>query len=423
MVSVLVCGGGNAAQAFACLCSTRHKVIALTLRAGEAEKWEKVLKSRGGMECTMKQQGKVVTGRPDVITNDPSAVKGCNVVLCTVPSQSQQEYFAALEPHVKPDTIFCVMPARSGIDFLFAKAMGSKASTLGLVAFETLPWACHFQDWGASVTVLGTKETVGAAVVPPSGRSAAQVILTVQGLLGVESLIDEYPNMMSISLANPGQVMHPGIMYSKWKEWDGKPLPSKPLFYHGADEYCASVLHGISSEIQSICKKLRSLSTLFNTSMVKDILHWYMDSYASACKDTSSLQRAMTTNAYYKDLYHPMKVADATKSFPPEKQLYVPDFSFRYLTEDVPTGLMFTKGVADLLEVEAPTITEVLLWCQKVLGKQFLLPSGSVGGKDILETRAPQAFGLTTKKDLMKFLKLEQQEQSCLAGITRICMR
>ena len=36
--------------------------------------------------------------------------------------------------------------------------MGQKAEGLGLVAFETLPWACRFNVWGKTATVLGTKE-------------------------------------------------------------------------------------------------------------------------------------------------------------------------------------------------------------------------------------------------------------------------
>lgn len=36
--------------------------------------------------------------------------------------------------------------------------MGEKAEGLGLVAFETLPWACRFNVWGNTATVLGTKE-------------------------------------------------------------------------------------------------------------------------------------------------------------------------------------------------------------------------------------------------------------------------
>lgn len=429
MVSILVCGAGNAAQAFACLCSTRYKVTVLSLRAEEADQWDHVVRMRGGMECTMKQQGKVVTARPDAITKDPSVVKHCSIVVCTVPSQCQQEYFMALEPHVKPDTIFCVMPARSGIDFLFARTMGPKASTLGLVAFETLPWACSINEWGCLVTVLGTKDTVGAAVVPPVGKPAADVLLKVQGILGAETLIEEYPNAMSISLASPGQVMHPGIMYSKWKDWDGTPLAKRPLFYHGADEDCASILNGISAEIQAICTALRAISPTFHTAKVKEIFSWYTDAYAMACKDTSSLHGAMATNSYYKDLYHPMKPTTETKALSPEKQRYVPDFNFRYLSEDVPTGLMFTKGVADLLAVNTSTTTQVLLWCQKALGKEYILPDGRVAGKDLLETRAPQAFGISSRKELITFLKLERPPQPgsafppCFAGLSRVCMQ
>merc|ERR1712079_586855 len=129
-------------------------------------------------------------------------------------------------------------------------------------------------------------------------------------------------------------------MYSKWKDWDGKPVSKKPLFYHGADESCASVLNGISAEIQSICRALSSINAKFDVSMVKEIFQWYTQSYAGGCKDTSTLQKAMATNSYYKDLFHPMKATSDTKALPPEKQQYVPDFQYRYLSEDVPTGLV-----------------------------------------------------------------------------------
>merc|ERR1719356_1916506 len=107
----------------------------------------------------------------------------------------------------------------------------------------------------------------------------------------------------------------------------------------------------------------------------------------------------MNTNRAYEGLHHPMKEVEGG---------FVPDFNFRYLSEDVPTGLIFSKGVADLLDVKTPTITDVLRWCQKVLGKEFLLPDGRVGGKDIGETRAPQTFGIETRRDLIQFLKLDK---------------
>lgn len=406
MASVLVCGGGNAAQVVSTLFSARYKVTAISLYADEAERWSQAVQQAGTMSCAFQGTNKVVQATPDLITKDPSCVKDCDVVLFTVPSSFHDQYFTALEPYVKPGTIFAVMPARSGCDFLFKKVMGSKASTLGLAAFETLPWACRINQWGSTSTVLGTKETIGAAVIPPQGKSQMEVVLKLQGLLGVEPMIIEFPNVMSISLGNPGQVIHPGVTYGRWKNWDGKPMSAKPLFYHGVDAFTADILNGISADIKAICAKLKSLDRKFDTSQVKTVFEWYMASYSQSITDASNLKNAMNTNSAYEGLCHPMKEAEGK---------YVPDFQFRYLSEDVPTGLCFTKGVASLLGVKTPTIDEVMLWCQEKLGKEFITKSGEMTGKDVSKTRAPQAYGVTTTKELLAFLGIKSG--GCFAGI------
>jgi len=394
--SVLICGGGNAAQVCCCLFGARYKVTAISLYADEAERWSKCVKEAGVMECKLEQLGKSIRAVPDLITKDPSCAKDVDIVLFTVPSSFHEQYLTALAPYVKDSTIFAIMPARSGCDFLFKKVMGARASKLGLVAFETLPWACRFVEWGTTSVVIGTKDAIGAAIVPPAGKSKTEVMLKLQGLLGVEPMIVECPNVMSISLGNPGQVVHPGIVYGRWKDWDGKPLKQKPLFYHGADDFCASVLIGLSDDIQAVCRKLKSIQPAFDMSQVKTIFEWYMASYSQSCADTSNLQRALVTNTSYTGLCHPMR-GDETSG-------YTPDFQFRYLSEDVPTGLCFTKGVAEILDVRTPMIDKVMLWCQEKLGKEFITPDGKMAGRDIGGTRAPQAYGVKTKEDLLKVL-------------------
>ncbi|CAK0831283.1 unnamed protein product, partial [Prorocentrum cordatum] len=169
-------------------------------------------------------------------------------------------------------------------------------------------------------------ETIGAAVVPPEGTSKMEVILRLQGLLGVQPMIVECPNVMTISLGNPGQVIHPGVTYGKWKDWDEQPLKAKPLFYHGVDDATAEVLEGISDDIRGICRALEPMAV--DTSQVKTIFEWYMASYSDSITDSSSLKAAMNTNTAYEGLCHPMKEVDGR---------YVPDFQFRYLSEDTYT--------------------------------------------------------------------------------------
>ena len=74
---------------------------------------------------------------------------------------------------------------------------------------------------------------------------------------------------------------------------------------------------------------------------------------------------------------------------------FVPDFYHRYLTEDVPYGLAVIRGIAEIVQVETPTIDKVLLWAQEKVGKEYLVGS-KLEGKDVPSTRAPQRYGLIT---------------------------
>merc|ERR1719230_1271485 len=197
--------------------------------------------------------------KPYEICNDASKVAEADVVLLAVPSFAHGEYFEKFAPYMKPGTIVACMPARSGGDILFASKLGEKAKQMVFVGFETLPWACRFSEWGKKATILGTKNNILAAVTPPSKARKALSIL--QGLLGVAPDIIESPNNLSISLRNPGMVVHPGVMYGRWgpESWDGKPKGEKPLFYQGVDDFTEKILTQMTEEVQQVCKKMETM--------------------------------------------------------------------------------------------------------------------------------------------------------------------
>merc|ERR1712241_798056 len=115
---------------------------------------------------------------------------------------------------------------------------------------------------------------------------------------------------------------------------------------------------------------------------------WYMDCYDGQMSDTSTLKACMNTNKAYDGLKHPCEGQEGA---------LMPNLRYRYLAKDVPTGLCFAKGVAEILAIPTPTIDKVLTWAQKCVGLEIMVDGKMKGkGKDLDKTRAPQGMGVTT---------------------------
>lgn len=101
----------------------------------------------------------------------------------------------------------------------------------------------------------------------------------------------------------------------------------------------------------------------------------------SELADPTNTQTIFSTNKGYENLFAPMlKKGDG----------FVPNFKYRYLTEDIPNGLCVLRGIADIVKVEVPTINKIILWAQKHLGREYLNNDGTLG-KDFERSNAPQA--------------------------------
>ena len=81
---------------------------------------------------------------------------------------------------------------------------------------------------------------------------------------------------------------------------------------------------------------------------------------------------------------------------------FVPDFQYRYLSEDMPFGLAVSKAVGQIAGVATPTLDAVIDWSQKKLGMQYLV-NGKLTGTDARELRIPQNYGIHTLNDLLAF--------------------
>jgi hypothetical protein len=210
-------------------------------------------------------------------------------------------------------------------------------------------------------------------------------------------------------LGNPGQFIHPGLMYGHFHGWDGQEYDEEtiPMLYADASDDIADVVARLSQDAVSVAQEIeeRSDRTLHLSDGVIPIHDWLRRAYSRVTADTSSVGTCFRTG--------PIQARKAPMiELRPGK--FVPNFDYRYLTEDVPYGLVVTRAIADLVGVETPTIDEVIAWAQDVLFRSYLV-EGELRGVDAKVLPIPQNYGIAGLHDL-----LEWYQEDALPTVNRV---
>jgi hypothetical protein len=252
--------------------------------------------------------------------------------------------------------------------------------------FDSLPWICRLAELGRLVTIKGTKERLtGAMQGDPARARLADPVATVQQLLGRAPRLEVSGHVLGITLRSPNASNHPPMMYSRWRDWDGRALDAPPLFYAAIDQAGADLLERVSEELVATAGRIMALRPDVDLTQVIPQYQWEIDYYGANISDHTNLMTAIRTNAGYAGITHPMVAASPGG--------YRPDFGHRFLAEDIPFGLVVMRGVAELAGVPTPHIDSVIAWGQERLGAHYLA-AGRLTGVDIGSTRCPQRYGM-----------------------------
>jgi len=327
-----------------------------------------------------------VHGRPARVSADAAdVVPGCELLLLCMSAMGYDSNVVAIAPYVDEGAAIGTVCASSGFDWCVDAAMqavGRAPESYTLFALQNLPWACRVSAFGRSVDVLGAKPFMEIVLRPDDSDS--ELAALVGDLLEFDCPVVE-GGFVAIGLSNLCQVIHPVVMHDNFKDWDGvTPYDTPPLFYQGLSERAADTMSAVSDEIQVI---RRAYEARFggDLSVVCHIMPWCLRAYGKYITDDSTLQTRFSSNTAYAGLTCPMKPAPGGG--------WLPDFEARYLAEDVPYNLVGVRGVAELMGVDTPVIDELVLWTQRVLGRQWLV-DGKLVGRDLGATFAPQRFGI-----------------------------
>jgi hypothetical protein len=385
-MKITICGAGNAAQTLIALLAADNQtdVAVYAPLADEAVRLGQAAQING-VTATF-PGGKPYCGRPALVTADAAAAgTDASLVLLALPAFAHEAVLRALAPHLPESVWIGALPARGGFDLLAQQVLGRLQENGACVLFglQTLPWACRIREWGRAVDVLGAKAAVDVAVWPAT--RAGEVTATLSSL--IHAPLAPIANFLALTLANTGQIIHPGIMYGLFHRWEGAPFPAAqiPLFYGGVDGATAAVLATMSEEVLAVRDATAQAAPGLDLASVVDVQTWLLDAYPDQIADKHTLQAAFNSNTAYAGLRAPVEQVG--------EDAFAPTFTSRYLAEDVPYSLLVTRGIAELAGVATPTVDRVVCWAQARLGREYLV-DGRVAGCDIAASHAPQRFGI-----------------------------
>lgn len=390
--TITICGGGNAAHALAVVASQNFDG-AIDWLVGADEKAEPLRQglASGGVRSTG-----VITAAADrvrTISADPAEViPNTDVVIIVVPAFAHAAVLRRIKPYVSEATVIGCMPTRGGFEFEATQlAAGREGARPMLFGLQTLPWSTRVTTLGRGVHIGAVKAEVVLAALPAS--HAPTIAARISEILGTRVVTTA--SFLGLTIGNPGQIIHPGLIYSHFRSWRGGEYTDDrvPRLYAEATDEMGDLVERLSDDVIATARALEAQSEgeFELEAAVIPIHEWLRTAYGHVTADTTSVAACFRTG--------PIQARRAPMiEIRPGK--FVPDFQYRYLSEDVPFGLVVTRALAEIAAVETPTLDEVIAWAQSVLQKAYLVGDG-LRGPDIKDVPIPQNYGVSTGSDLI----------------------
>lgn len=391
-INVTVCGGGNAAHIAAGMFAKNGADVNLFFSfEEEAAKFKKACDAAGGVTVTTKDGS--YTGMPKVISaKAEEAIPQADVIVMIVPAFAHEPILKQIAPHLKKGAFVGAIPGPGAFDLIATHVLGDilQEKDITLFAGTSLPWACRFDEYGCKASLLGEKKRVDINARPNEAERNKKLGDIMTSLHDLTTFACK-GNFLTATLWPTNCVIHTGISYGIWHDWDGEPLDEAPLFYQNCNEFTGQVLDGLSSEIGKAVEVLKKAGG--DLDGWQQIGVYLVDVYGDVISDQSSTAKIFATNDAFRGLKAPVTEVEGGK--------VVPNFRTRYLTEDLPHGLAVLRGIAEICGVETPWMDKVLLWAQPKIEKEYLV-DGKIQGKDIVNSGCPQRFGITTPEQLVQ---------------------
>ncbi len=264
-------------------------------------------------------------------------IEGVDLVMVVTPASAHAAVARDMAPHLAPGATVVLNPGRTGGALEVANVFGRLCPEKRIVVAEaqTLLYACR-KISPTSVLIKGEKRVVPVAALPASRTSEV-----VQRLKRYFPVFACAKNILETGFSNIGAIFHPTptLLNTGWIETTHGDFE----YYHqGISRGLADLLEKLDAERLAVARAYRVT--------VLSAREWLEEAYGVS---EISLYEAIQKNEAYAGIKAPSEI------------------NVRYLTEDVPTGLVPLACLGRIAGVPTPIMDAVIVGASRLLGVDF----------------------------------------------------
>jgi opine dehydrogenase len=332
---VAVLGAGNGGQCMAADLSLAGHEVVLCELPEFGDRLEPVLDSR-----VIRLSGVGRTGDASIaaVTLDVrSACERCDLLNLVVPAFGQRRFFDALIPNLRDGQVVVVWAGNYGsLELRRLVAERRPDLVLHIVETNTLPYGTRLIGPGNVHLALAAPAVVAAAL---PGNAPGPALPAMRELW---PCVVPFPDVLSVALSNPNPIVHPpGSLLNVGRiQYSGGDFN---MYREGITEAVARVIRDVYAEVQAVASALGA-----------ELVEYEERDFRTRVSIMGvAFQAPFDTVGAIADIAGPDSIHD------------------RYITEDLPYGLVPVARLADRLGVETPLIDSIITLGSRVCERDF----------------------------------------------------
>lgn len=388
MKRLVICGGGNSAHTIIPL--LKDSIFEVSIYTSRPECWAKTIELEWHSESGHvigKYSGdlKVASSKPEELFPDADYIVFC------MPVHKYRVALSEIAPYLNKEktVVIGTVYGQGGWNWMVDE-IRKQYDLKNIVAFSfgLIPWISRMVEYGHKGLTYGCMTENYAAVYPSNyfhqinDEFFNQICYRWFG----KGKVDQSENFISLTLSVDNQIIHTARCYAFHKQygrtWERK--EDVPLFYRSFDDTAATIMKGLDSDYTKIREtiKLRYPEKRFKHMVDYLTLEFFSHKYWSTdVKDSilsSQTLHSITTPVIQND-----------------QGTWEIDKNHRFFLDDIYYGNCIAKWMAEQMEIETPTIDEILHWAQSVRNEAIIDDSNHLI-LDSMDLKAPMKSGIPT---------------------------